>query len=57
MNISDRLNKLRSKMTDMNLDVILVSSTENRRYFSSFTGSFGNLLITHKDQFLATDFR
>lgn len=57
MNISDRLNKLRSKMSGMNLDAILVSSPENRRYFSSFTGSFGNLLITTKDQFLVTDFR
>ena len=57
MNISYRLNKLRLKMSDMNLDAILISSPENRRYFSSFTGSFGNLLITHQDQFLVTDFR
>ena len=40
MNISYRLNKLRLKMSDMNLDAILISSPENRRYFSSFTGSF-----------------
>ena len=57
MNISYRLNKLRLKMSDMNLDAILISRPENRIYFSSFTGSFGNLLITQKDQFLVTDFR
>ena len=57
MNISGRLNRLRSEMTDNSLDVMLISSPENRRYFSGFTGSFGNLFITHEDQFLVTDFR
>ena len=36
---------------------MLISSIENRRYFSDFTGSAGYLVISGSDTFLATDFR
>lgn len=44
-------------MAEEGLDAILVSTPENRRYLSGFTGSAGYLLITSTDAVLATDFR
>jgi len=52
-----RLAKLRQCLTDLQLDAILISQPENRRYLSGFTGSAGYLLITAQDAILATDFR
>ncbi len=52
-----KLDKLRAKLEAEGLDGILISSTDNRRYMSGFTGSAGYLLISKNDAVLATDFR
>jgi Xaa-Pro aminopeptidase len=44
-------------MTDRNLDGMLVTQAENRRYLSGFAGSAGVLIITPERQAIATDFR
>ncbi len=55
--MSTRLTRLRQRLEESELDGILVSTPENRRYLSGFTGSAGYLLITSTDAVLATDFR
>ena len=57
MNIKNRLQKLRQKLTEKEVDAILISQPENRYYLSGFDGSAGFLLITPQKQTLATDFR
>jgi Xaa-Pro aminopeptidase len=57
MSIANRLQKLRQKLQEENLDTIMISSPDNRRYLSGFTGSAGYLLISQNDAMLATDFR
>ena len=52
-----RLENLRAKLDEKELDALLISAAENRRYISGFTGSAGYLLVSQKDAFLATDFR
>ena len=52
-----RLQKLRQSLIHQELDVLLVSQPENRRYLSGFTGSTGWLLISASNAFLAVDFR
>ena len=56
--MSIKLDNLRQKFDqdDLGLDAILISSPENRRYMSGFTGSAGWLLISRDDATLATDF-
>lgn len=53
----DRLQKLRKKFSENEVDAILISQAENRRYLSGFDGSAGYLLITENKAVLATDFR
>ncbi|MDP2916811.1 MAG: Xaa-Pro peptidase family protein [Dehalococcoidia bacterium] len=57
MNIKDRIQRLRQKLIEKEVDAILVSQPENRYYLSGFDGSAGFLLITAQKQVLATDFR
>jgi Xaa-Pro aminopeptidase len=57
LNTTNRLAKLRQKLTEKELDGILISQPENRFYLSGFNGSAGYLFITAKDAILATDFR
>ena len=52
-----RLDKIRAKFEEAGIDCLMVSSGENRRYLSGFTGSAGSLFITATDAVLATDFR
>jgi Xaa-Pro aminopeptidase len=52
-----RIEKLRSKLLEADLDAVLVTSSENRYYFSNFRGSSGVLLITKEHSFLLTDSR
>ena len=52
-----RVERLRQLLEHQELDAILVSHTENRRYLSGFTGSTGWLLISQNHAFLAADFR
>jgi Xaa-Pro aminopeptidase len=64
--VDSRLDRLRQKMAEVELDVLLVSSPiedifgnvgANRRYLSGFTGSVGYLLITQEAALIAVDFR
>ena len=55
--MSERLKRLRNKLQENALDAFLVSSPENRRYLSGFTGSAGYLVISADAAILATDFR
>ena len=57
MNLENRLKNLRQKLTEKELDAIFISQPENRSYISGFDGSSGYLLVTQKEQILATDFR
>lgn len=52
-----RIEKLRQRLAELQLDAIIVDSPYNRRYLSAFTGSAGTLLITSNEQYLLTDFR
>jgi len=52
-----RIKKLREKMQQQNVDAVVVTSAENRYYFSNFRGSSGALLITKDHAILFTDFR
>ena len=55
MAINQRLQKLRQKLLEKELDTILISQPENCRYLSGFTG-LGTLLISQDSAILATDF-
>ena len=55
--MSSRLEHLHQKLDEKELDAILISTPENRRYVSGFTGSAGYLLVSRDDATLATDFR
>lgn len=57
MKTGNRLQKLRLKLTEQELDGIFISQPENRQYLSGFDGSAGYLLITQHDAVLATDSR
>ena len=52
-----RLARLRELMAEKNLDGMLVTQPENRRYLSGFTGSAGVLIVTAGRQAIATDSR
>ena len=52
-----RLTKLRASLPEHDVDAILVSQPQNRRYLSGFTGSAGWLVITAERAVMATDFR
>jgi len=54
---ANRLEKLRQKLTEKEIDGFFVSQPENRYYLSGFDGSAGYLLITPRDAVMATDFR
>jgi Xaa-Pro aminopeptidase len=51
-----RLAKLRQTLADNNLDAIVISQPENRRYLSDFTGTRGVLFISHEWAILAVPF-
>ena len=53
----NRIERLRGTFAENELDAFLVSSSENRAYFSGFRGSAGYLWVTGADAMLATDFR
>ena len=57
MGTAQRIERLRKRMGEEGLDAFLVTSPENRRYLSGFTGSAGYLFITGTGAVLATDFR
>src|SRR5947209_18285535 len=55
--IPGRIRRVRSELKQRQLDALLVSQPENRRYLSGFTGSAGFLLISQRDTLLLSDFR
>ena len=52
-----RIQGVQEKIKALDLDAFLVTSAENRRYLTGFTGTSGWVLITQKDAFFFTDFR
>jgi len=57
LSFTDRVQKLRQKLTEEEIEAILISQPENRYYLSGFDGSGGYLLITPQSAILAVDFR
>jgi len=57
LRIVNRLQNLRQRLLEQDIDALLVSQPENRYYLSGFNGSSGYLLITPQNAILATDFR
>ena len=55
--MKNRLQKLRQRFAEKEIDAIFISQPENRYYLSGFNGSSGYLLITPQNTILATDFR
>ncbi|WDL97015.1 M24 family metallopeptidase [Alicyclobacillus sp. ALC3] len=52
-----RIKNLQALLSDQGLDAMLVSSPENRRYLSGFTGSAGSVLVTPNRAWMIVDFR
>ncbi|MBA7588013.1 Aminopeptidase YpdF [subsurface metagenome] len=57
LKIRNRITKLIGSLGEKDIEGILISRPENRRYLSGFEGSAGFLVITAQDKILATDFR
>ena len=53
----ERATQLAAQLPERELDALLISAPENRRYLSGFTGSAGYLLVTPQRQVLFTDSR
>lgn len=53
----NRVDNLRLKLREKEIDAALIAKGENYFYLSGFTGSFAYLVITQKDAVLITDFR
>lgn len=52
-----KLTDLRNKLSENEVDAILVTNPYNRRYITNFTGTAGVALITKSEAFFVTDFR
>jgi Xaa-Pro aminopeptidase len=52
-----KLQKLREKFANENIDGILITSDYNRRYMTGFTGSAGVALVSEDKALFITDFR
>lgn len=55
--MKERVEGLVAQFNDQELDGVLISAAENRRYLSGFSGSAGYLLITKAKAVLVTDSR
>ena len=55
--MKERATQLAAQLAERDLDAMLISAPENRRYLSGFTGSAGYLLITPERSVLFTDSR
>ncbi|OLO42854.1 Xaa-Pro dipeptidase [Alkalihalophilus pseudofirmus] len=53
----ERLQKLRTTFKEQGIDGLLIASTYNRRYMTSFTGTAGVALVSEKEAKFITDFR
>ncbi|HUS93554.1 MAG TPA: aminopeptidase P family protein [Patescibacteria group bacterium] len=54
---SNRLDLVRSKLADWEVDAILITNNNNRRWLSGFSGSAGLLLVSEDKAWLGTDSR
>ncbi len=52
-----RIRQIRAILQDKDIDGILITKPENRRYVSGFTGSTGSVFITQQEAIFFTDFR
>ncbi|KIL41123.1 Xaa-Pro dipeptidase [Gordoniibacillus kamchatkensis] len=52
-----RLEKLRQRIIELQIDALLVASGVNRTYLTGFAGSSGYVLVTQQRAMLLTDFR
>ncbi len=52
-----KVEQLRSRMEEHNVEAIIINSPYNRRYITGFTGSAGTALITANKAVFITDFR
>lgn len=52
-----RIEAVRTRLAEEQLDALLVQSAVNRRYLSGFTGSAGALVISRKAAWILVDFR
>lgn len=52
-----RIQKLRESMIAKKADATLITTSENVMYYSSFSGTSSQLLITQESQYIFTDFR
>ncbi len=55
--MQSRLSTFVAQLPEREVDAVLISGAENRRYLSGFSGSAGYLYITNEKAHLATDFR
>lgn len=55
--MSTHLVRLRARLAELDVEALLITNAENRRYVSGFTGSAGTLLVSAKHAFFITDFR
>ncbi len=55
--MAGRIDRLRDVLEQKHVDAIWITSDENRRYLSGFTGSAGSLLVSAKRAYLVSDFR
>ena len=55
--MKERLENFVERLSERDLDAVLVTAPENRRYLSGFTGSAGYLFITKERAVLVTDSR
>ncbi|MFS1515175.1 M24 family metallopeptidase [Bacillus sp. SCS-151] len=53
----DKLKELRKLLLELNVDGLLITSAQNRRYITGFTGSAGVVLISANEAKLHVDFR
>lgn len=53
----NRIEKFREQLNNLNLDGMMITNPQNRRYLSGFTGSAGTLLISSTQAVIVTDFR
>ncbi|MCA9979408.1 MAG: aminopeptidase P family protein [Anaerolineales bacterium] len=55
--MQERLTAVRQKLTEWDIDALLITNANNYRWLSGFTGSACTLLISDEQALLGTDFR
>jgi Xaa-Pro aminopeptidase len=55
--MSQRIERLRAKLEEEEIDGLIVTNPENRRYLTGFTGTGGVVLVSLDGAYLITDFR